>query len=78
MTNKSTIFHEYDTSDFRDNVLEVLGDKDNARARFCYFTQGFPEYVECMEVKAIGGFIQDECLWLMNKGLGNKKPTRLS
>ena len=54
--------------------MEVMGYEDDAGTGPYNLPHCFPEGMECMEVEAVGRFVKDEGLRVVDKGPADEEP----
>lgn len=62
------VLHQDNAGYLRDNVREVVGHEDDAGTGPCDLPQGLTERMERVEVEAVGRFVKDEGLGVVDKG----------
>ena len=75
ITAEPAVLHQHDPGDLRNDIVQVMGHEDDAGTRTGDLPEGIPEGMERMEVKAVGGFVKDKGLRVVDKGSPDKKAT---
>ena len=64
--------HENDALDFREDVAEMMGDKDQAGALGSETAQGFAEFALGGEVEGVGWLVEQELAGPVDEGAGDE------
>jgi len=72
------VFQKYDAVDFRDDVVEVVRNKEKTHAGLREVAELLTNFAERWKVEAGGGFVEQQSVGVVNQCAGDEKAARFT